>query len=670
LAGAKKAAQTAAQKGECRMGTRPGTAALAGSVALAALALPAAARAQDSLNAPPAERFLVSPGGVDMRSGRYVYSQTDLSIGGEGGLSLTRTLAQPVAGHTNPFANFSHNWDVLISEKRIDIAHNRFTHLIGNPDYQMEVAFGGLSQTFRGYGTYSSFEQTSRAGYGTLSFTGDRDGGTAVFTFTGGDGSQAVFRPIGSADCSTTLRCAYVSQITEPDGTRLDFAYDSAGGANAARLRSVVSSRGYALLIEYAGVQVVKACLLNLALAPKPADNVCPSGAQAVATYSYTSVSGAPRLASAVDPSGATWGFTYPSANAIGFVRPGETAPWLVNTTGTLTDDEGLVTEYVGAQNFADGSAYGYNFDFTPFVPLHASQIAGGYYVDQLGNRTTLRYDFPTVPNPGGGHGNVPGHDEDPQPQVYQVTPGPVEITDPLGRTTHVDYCDPVAMAQLQGLQRCVVLQMPVSSTTPGGIRTEFVSDMVARNVLQRRQIAQPGSGLPDIVTSATYNCSPATLRFCNKPVTTTDARGNVTEYTYAPEHGGLLTETGPAPSPGAPRPQVRHLYAQRYAWIANGGGGYVQAASPVWVETATSQCRSSAATGNPASPCSAAGDEVLTQYDYGPDSGPNNLLRRGQTVTATDNGVTATLRTCYGYDSLGRRISETTPNANPASCP
>jgi YD repeat-containing protein len=84
---------------------------------------------------------------------------------------------------------------------------------------------------------------------------------------------------------------------------------------------------------------------------------------------------------------------------------------------------------------------------------------------------------------------------------------------------------------------------------------------------------------------------------------------------------------------------------------------------------TATSLCRTSAATGNPASPCATAGDEVRTDYDYGPDSGPNNLLLRGQTVTSTDGGVTTVLRTCYGYDGQGNRISETQPRADLASC-
>jgi len=79
---------------------------------------PALAQDQAKANvSPPPENFVVSPGGVDMRSGRYAYSQTDLSIGSEaGGLTLTRTLAQPVAGHNNPFANFSHGLDILVSE--------------------------------------------------------------------------------------------------------------------------------------------------------------------------------------------------------------------------------------------------------------------------------------------------------------------------------------------------------------------------------------------------------------------------------------------------------------------------------------------------------------------------------------------------------------------------
>jgi len=112
----------------------PCPAAIVGLV-LAGLAAPALGQATSTNIAPPPERFAVAPGGVDMRSGRYAYSQTDLSIGGEDGLALTRSLAQPVAGHANPFANFSHNWEIMLSEKQIDLAHGDFTHSAGHADY-------------------------------------------------------------------------------------------------------------------------------------------------------------------------------------------------------------------------------------------------------------------------------------------------------------------------------------------------------------------------------------------------------------------------------------------------------------------------------------------------------------------------------------------------------
>ena len=85
-----------------------------------------------------------------------------------------------------------------------------------------------------------------------------------------------------------------------------------------------------------------------------------------------------------------------------------------------------------------------------------------------------------------------------------------------------------------------------------------------------------------------------------------------------------------------------------------------------MWLLASESFCRTSAATGNPASPCATAGDEVLTSYDYGPNSGPNNLLLRGKVVTADG----ASRRTCFTYDGQGNPIAETRPRAGLTSCP
>jgi hypothetical protein len=155
----------------------------------------------------------------------------------------------------------------------------------------------------------------------------------------------------------------------------------------------------------------------------------------------------------------------------------------------------------------------------------------------------------------------------------------------------------------------------------------------------------------------------------CNKPTSATDANGNTTNFTYDPTHGGLLTATGPAVSGSQPlsgvQPQTRYTYIQGNAWYLSGSGVMTRDARGIWLLHTESYCRTSA----PASSgtgCAVANDEVVTTYDYGPDSGPNNLLLRGKSVTADGQ----TLRTCYGHDPRTNKIWETSPNANPGSCP
>ena len=75
------------------------------------------------------------------------------------------------------------------------------------------------------------------------------------------------------------------------------------------------------------------------------------------------------------------------------------------------------------------------------------------------------------------------------------------------------------------------------------------------------------------------------------------------------------------------------------------------------------SYCRTSAAT---SSGCTQSNDEVIIGYDYGPVGSANNLSLRGMVVTAEGQS----LRTCYAYDDLGNRISETLPKAALSSCP
>lgn len=194
----------------------------------------------------------------------------------------------------------------------------------------------------------------------------------------------------------------------------------------------------------------------------------------------------------------------------------------------------------------------------------------------------------------------------------------------------------------------------------PEGNVIKYIYD-TRGNITEERRISKTPNSPADIVTSYIFPASCTYSASCNKPSAKIDPRGNQTDFTYAPIHGGVLIETGPAVN--GIRPQKRYTYVQRYAWLKNAGGTYAQAATPAWLLNSESYCRTSAANGTG---CSLIGDEVVTTYDYGPNSGPNNLLLRGIVVTAGGQSR----RTCYTYDTLGRKISETTPNANLTSCP
>jgi YD repeat-containing protein len=176
--------------------------------------------------------------------------------------------------------------------------------------------------------------------------------------------------------------------------------------------------------------------------------------------------------------------------------------------------------------------------------------------------------------------------------------------------------------------------------------------------------VPKSGSALAQVTLSSNYDATCTIPVKCNKPNWIKDGLGNETDYTYDPTHGGVLTKTLPADSNGI-RPQTRYTYSQRYAWVLNSSGVYVQSAAPIWVLSTESFCRASAAASS-GTGCTAAGDEVVKTYEYGPDSAPNNLFLKGMDVTA--DGTTQ--RTCYGYDLYGNKISETKPDAGLTSCP
>lgn len=352
------------------------------------------------LNAPSAEKVAVTPGGVDIRTGRPAYSKTDLSIGSGGGaITLSRITPTKIPGHVSPFGNFAHNWDIVLA-----IRNSLPDQSTYQCDYIANVSFGGRSQTFEKlYLQDSAFRQKSQNDFTRLTTSNG-----STYTYQATDGTIAVFNAI-STSCSGSVNTALatVSYVIEPDGTRFDFEYTGSS------LAAVTSSRGYALLLEYGaaggGSRITKACVLNLGSAAKPTSNVCPATALATATYTYAGIDAQVTLASAIQPDGNAESFTYASVTPnvtyeMGFKKPGQSTAWKTNTMGYTLTSEGETEPYVKSQSFADGSGFAYGYDFTPSTldPSGNSNsydtIAGGAYTNALGQTIEVRYDFPITP--------------------------------------------------------------------------------------------------------------------------------------------------------------------------------------------------------------------------------------------------------------------------------
>lgn len=568
----------------------------------------------------PPDAMMLSPGGVDLRSGVYKVNKTLLEIGADqaGGIDfrrITRTY-----GYGEPIGKmgqFNHNWDIRFRRKG----------RLNGGGTDVIVTSDELSYTFLDGGTGTP-SLTSSGGYATLTRT--NVGSDFYYTLTTADGTVVVSRLFGGAP--STL----AASVTKATGAKYTLNYDTLGPSGGARLLNVVSNAGYALMLEYypnsgSNFFVSKACVINLTQSLVPANNLCPAGASTV-SYAYSGQN----LVSETDAAGAVWGFSSTFVDTHTpftetYSLPGTTNPYLTVNYDFAESYQIAVTSQV----FADGHRYDYYWTTIQGNQQGDSAIALSPYYYTENNTNTTYVSLGAY-----------------RPNIYapaQVTPGPTIITDPLNRTTTIDYC----------LGTCSKPMLHIK-TLPDGMQATYLHDTFD-NIYQTTITPNSGSSLASIVTKATFDCS--NMVWCNKPKTTTDGNQNVTTYSYWPAHGQIKTKTGPAV--GGVNPQTRYDYTQRYAWIANGSGGYVQAASPIWLLTQESFCK----TGAPNSSgigCALAGDEVITTYDYGPDNGPpNNLLLRGKVEDA--GGLN--LRTCYTYDQLGRKISETAPRAGLAAC-
>jgi RHS repeat-associated protein len=171
-------------------------------------------------------------------------------------------------------------------------------------------------------------------------------------------------------------------------------------------------------------------------------------------------------------------------------------------------------------------------------------------------------------------------------------------------------------------------------------------------NVTEVRRISKTPGSPADIVTAATYaaSCTTTNRSFCNKPETTTDALLKVTNFVYAPGHGGVTSIKLPADASGV-RPETRITYANRQAYYKNSGGSIVASGLNIAMPTQVASCRTTAS-------CTNGADERKTVINYGPQTAgvANNL----NPVSATTSSGTGTLAstTNMAYDNYGRVVT------------
>jgi YD repeat-containing protein len=636
------------------------------------------ARADDARFTFPKE-LTISPKGVNLQTGRFGFNKVDLKIGNlkfarSWGDLPTLTFASHSIGSVLSYSeSYAPNWQPPNASWQHSLTqgvqfwpgdNSHYAELyaiVDNRLYTFKVLADG--SVVPGDQSTSGANLVSVSGQWNLT---DKSGNIFVFYAHPGINQNG----FSGSPLQVLLQAKYAN------GTTLNYSYNA-----SAQPRFVTSNSGYALTLDYdANGNVSAVCGFNLAQTYADASTTC-SGATLKVSYFYnaagtllTSVTDVlahvvniAHVALPLNGAQAPSCISLPDSatceiqNVYG-PQPGEVFSTMSDQVRIQTTATGDIWRYqfipqpdpvdvpvvIGQPRYSrssitdpQGGSYSAKYDRGHLIIQSApSGTITFQYADRTYNTsyaTTYEYhdNYVALMNNAEGDAEFFGHDNRGNVTVHSYWPK--------------GSGNPIAISNPTYAQCCV---MPGNPTPPPGSSTytqTFLTDTGA--VTSGGVVFVWGCG-----------AGPSDAKRCDKPLTRVDANGNQTDYTYDAAHGGVLTETLPADTAGT-RAQTRYSYAQRYAWVKNAGGAYVQAATPVWVITSKSICKSGAASG---ASCAAGGDEVVTAYDYGPDSGPNNLQLRG--IVEDAHGTA--LRTCYGYDTTGNRIWTTRPLASLGSCP
>lgn len=466
------------------------------------------------------------------------------------------------------------------------------------------VSFGGTSTNFSVSGsTYTSTEGNGA----TLALSG------TTYTYTAADGTVAHFTSTKTGVYPFYANGGRVTDITSPSGRSLSFSYDAVyycsrykpdvctGHSYAYRIGRVQNSYGYAIDFAYAGdnsdfdpdTLADTALLANWGtITAATMTNLAAGSGSATLSESFgTTASGGTTYYQVTDAMSRTTKYRTGTYPVMGITRPGSASEDI-----TLTYASGRISSVATAAGT------------TSYSSSDASGIRTVTVTDPLSHATVYTFDIAS----------------------QRMT----SVTDALSHTTSMTYDTSGRVTRV---------------TRPEGNYVNTTYD-TRGNVTESRVVAKSGSGLSDIVSTATYPSSCTNPVICNEPISTTDARGNTTNYAYDSTTGLVTIITAPAPTTGATRPQKRFSYTALQAYFSN-GSSVTASGQPVTLLTAVSTCQTGAS-------CSGTSDEILTTTNYGPQTTGmgNNLLPISTSIGAGDGSLTAT--TVYGYDSVGNVTS------------
>lgn len=542
------------------------------------LAAPMTLEAQGIPNPLP-ERIATDSNGVNLVDGTFSTASTDVVIGDPAAGGLAYVRTYFVDTHKRTGWRPSTLGTILISSTGT-----------------YNVSINGASDPFTKTG--STFTSDNGAG-ATLTYNSSSD----IYTYTSANGTVATLDgalgdKIGLLVIGSTISEAVLTEITQPNGASTDFNYKTVtvSGATEARLQSVTNSYGYMLHFDYArdsdpgssadlGAwrELNKVTALNLKSDYcAPLATTCAGSSN---TLTATYVGPTIRPTSFTDAESRTTTYTYDTQNRITKIRyPGYSV-------------DNISITYPLTLKYVDTVSRGFaTWTYTVFntYPLGSVEV-------------TL---------PGGGT-MITEFDSDSRLVTSQRQTGFYSryyTYDTSGRLTEASF--------------------------GGGVKVRYAYD-TRGNVTEVRRIVA-GSGLSNMVSSSTFPATCANPKTCNKPLTTTDVRGEVTNYTYNATHGGVTKIT--APAVGGVSPETRFSYVQKQARYKNGSSSYLNGPL-IWVPSKTEAC----AVG---SSCDGTDNETETITNWPTTSVAQNLQPVSVTVQAGDGTPSST--TSFAYNNYG----------------